>query len=44
MLPPRTTLRYAQGDHVWAVTRDSLDVPAIVRYRVEPSIAPSAPR
>jgi hypothetical protein len=26
----------ARGDTVWAVTRDELDVPRIVRFRVVP--------
>ena len=33
-LPPATKLHLASGDHVWAVQRDSLDVPMIVRFRV----------
>ena len=34
--PAKTTFRAMRGDHVWAVTRDSLDVEQIVRYRVRP--------
>ncbi len=33
-LPASTKLHLALGDRVWAVQRDSLDVPAIVRFRV----------
>lgn len=38
--PPQTTLRAMRGDHVWAVTRDSLDVEQVVRYRVTPGFGP----
>lgn len=33
-LPPATKLHLLLGDRVWAVQRDSLDVPTIVRFRV----------
>lgn len=36
--PPRTTLVQADGDFVWAITRDEDDLPAVVRYRVEPGL------
>ena len=35
-VPRRTSLRAARGDIVWAVTRDSLDVEQITRFRVSP--------
>jgi hypothetical protein len=35
-MPPRTTLRAMQGDRVWAVVRDSLDVEYVTRFRIEP--------
>jgi hypothetical protein len=35
-MPPRTNIVRMRGDHVWAITRDSLDVEQIVRYRVSP--------
>lgn len=38
-VPRRTSLLYMHGDTVWASQRDSLDVPTVVRYRVEPSLA-----
>jgi hypothetical protein len=34
--PPRTTAFVMHGDRVWTVTRDSLDVQRVVRYRVTP--------
>ena len=34
--PPKTTFRAMRGDRIWAVTRDSLDVEQVVRYRVVP--------
>jgi hypothetical protein len=33
-MPPRTTWRAAKGEHVWAVTRDSLDLEQISRFRI----------
>lgn len=36
--PARTTLVQADGDYVWAITRDEDDLPAVVRYRVEPGL------
>ena len=35
-MPPRSTWRAARGNLVWAVTRDSLDVEQITRFRVTP--------
>jgi hypothetical protein len=35
-LPPRTTIVQADGNMVWGITRDEDDLPAVVRYRVEP--------
>ena len=35
-MPPRTTLSVMRGDHVWAITRDSLDVEQITRWQVSP--------
>lgn len=37
-LPPKTSARQARGDRVWAVQRDSLDVPYAVRFRVDPAL------
>ncbi len=34
-LPKRLRVRQAQRDFVWAVALDELDVPYVVRYRVE---------
>ena len=36
--PAKTTFKAMRGDHVWAVTRDSLDVQQVVRYRVVPGL------
>lgn len=36
--PRRSTLMEADGDLVWALGRDENDLPAIVRYRIEPSL------
>lgn len=36
-VPPRTTLRLMRGDRVWAVTRDSMDVNFVTRFRLEPA-------
>lgn len=33
-LPPRTTLHKMRGNSIWAVTLDSLDLPAVTRYRI----------
>jgi hypothetical protein len=35
-VPPRTSLLYMSGGTVWASVRDSLDVPTVTRFRVEP--------
>ena len=37
--PPRTTLVQADGNNVWTIARDDNDLPAIVRWRIEPSLA-----
>lgn len=34
--PPRARFAEAEGDKVWAIVRDADDVPAVVRFRVEP--------
>jgi hypothetical protein len=34
VLPPRIELRAADGQHVWCVERDELDVESVVRYRL----------
>jgi hypothetical protein len=34
-LPPNSQLGYATGDRVWVIQRDELDVPSIVRYKLE---------
>jgi hypothetical protein len=36
--PPRTTLMEADGPLVWAIQRDALDLPAIVRLRLVPGL------
>src|SRR5690606_18086825 len=33
--PPRTTLMEADGDIVWAITRDENDLQGVARYRIE---------
>lgn len=35
----RAQLMHVRGDRVWAVVRDSLEVPYVTRFRVEPSLA-----
>jgi hypothetical protein len=37
-LPPKTSARQAIGNRLWAVQRDSLDVPYAVRFRVDPAL------
>lgn len=37
--PPRTTLVEADGDMVWATTRDENDLPGVARYRIQPGLA-----
>jgi len=37
-LPPKTAARQAMGNRVYAVQRDSLDVPYAVRFRVDPAL------
>lgn len=39
-LPPRTLMHVMEGNSVWGVRRDSLDVPYAVRFRIEPALAP----
>ena len=41
VLPPRSTLLGANGDLVWGVSRDELDVPYLTQWRLEPSMEPS---
>jgi len=36
LVPRRTTLMHMRADTVWAVERDSLDVPYVVRFRLHP--------
>jgi hypothetical protein len=38
MFPPRTRLVEADGQYVWALVRDLDDLPAVVRFRVEPAL------
>ncbi len=38
MLPPRTTLVEADGDLLWAITRDEEDLPGVVRLRITPGL------
>jgi hypothetical protein len=35
-MPPRTTLVQADGNFAWGITRDIDDLPAVVRFRIEP--------
>lgn len=41
-VPERTTLLYMRGDHAWGTQRDSLDVPTVIRFRVQPPLAERA--
>lgn len=36
--PPRTALMEADGNSVWAIGRDSLDLPAVLRFRIAPAL------
>ena len=36
-LPPRVTMFGSDGNHVWGMRRDSLDIGYAVRYRIEPA-------
>jgi hypothetical protein len=36
--PPRATLMEADGDRVWAIVRNDDDLPAVMRFRIEPPI------
>jgi hypothetical protein len=36
--PPRTTLMEADGNAVWALVRDSLDLPGAARFRIDPPL------
>lgn len=38
-VPERARLLHLQGEHVWGVERDEMDVPFVVRWRVTPSLA-----
>ena len=42
LVPRRTSLMHMRADTVWAVERDSLDVPYVVRFRLLPPGAPAA--
>jgi len=33
-VPPRVSIAYMRGDHVWATTRDADDIPRIQRLRI----------
>ena len=37
-VPPRTRLLRMRGDRAWGVTVDSLDVPYVTRFRIEPAL------
>ena len=39
-VPRRVAVLAMEGDHVYAVRSDSLDVPYVVRYRVSPALKP----
>ena len=41
-VPERTNLLYMRGDHAWGTQRDSLDVPTVVRFRVQPALSERA--
>jgi len=34
-LPANSTVRAADGEHLWAIEQDELDVESVVRYRLE---------
>ncbi|HLT91853.1 MAG TPA: hypothetical protein VKZ85_13015 [Woeseiaceae bacterium] len=34
-LPRNTSVRYARGEHIWASTRDELDVQYVTRFRIQ---------
>jgi hypothetical protein len=36
--PPRTTLMEAEGNLVWALGRDENDLPAVLRFRIDPAL------
>lgn len=36
--PPRTTLMEADGNLVWALGRDENDLPAVLRFRIDPAL------
>ena len=38
-VPERARLLHLRGDHAWGVERDEMDVPFVVRWRLEPSLA-----
>jgi hypothetical protein len=35
-MPPRTSIVQADGNLAWGITRDTDDLPAVVRFRIEP--------
>jgi hypothetical protein len=37
-MPPRTSIMEADGNNAWGVTRDEDDLPAVVRFRIEPPL------
>ena len=37
-LPRRSRLMEAEGDVVWCLLRDENDLPAVVRFRIEPGL------
>ena len=39
-VPERVRVLHMRGDHVWGAEMDSLDVPSVVRWRIEPSLSP----
>jgi hypothetical protein len=38
IFPPRTTLMEADGNLVWALGRDENDLPALLRFRIDPAL------
>lgn len=38
-VPERTQVLHMRGDHAWGVMLDEMDLPQVVRWRIEPSLA-----
>ena len=37
-MPPRTSMLQADGEYLWAITRDDDDLPSVVRFRIVPAL------